>query len=299
MILAYDTSNYTTSLAVFDREKGILLDKRKVLEVEKGNRGLRQSDALFQHIVNLEDFHKEISLDAYDIDAVCVSSRPRPVEGSYMPCFRAGITAAAAAASVLGVPYFEVSHQEGHIEAARLGTSCEDKERFIFFHMSGGTCEILLYDRGDISLQGGSLDISFGQIIDRTGVYFDMLFPCGKELDTLAAGSRPESRFKKIAVNDGYFNLSGLENQIRNSGISAKEAAVYLFTSITEVIRLSVSQVCENTGTDTVLLGGGVASSTFIRNALACDRRYAFGRAELSADNAVGTAVLGGKLLCR
>lgn len=298
MILAFDTSNYTTSIAVYDRDNGIVFDERMILKVAKGNRGLRQSDALFQHIENLEKMSGK--LERFDIDAVCVSSRPRPVEGSYMPCFRAGITSGRLIASVLGVPYFEVSHQEGHIAAAKHETLFEDEETLICCHLSGGTCEILKYDRGDISIEGGSLDISFGQLIDRTGVFYGLDFPAGKSLDSLALSGNDERIFRKVKVKDGYFNISGIENQVMNSSLSPEDAASAVFRAITDVLSESVVQVCDRTGIDKVLFAGGVSSSRFIRSRLSPEGvQCQFGKPGLSCDNAVGTAILGGKLLWR
>ena len=296
MILAFDTSNYTTSIAVYDMDKGIVCDERMILKVAKGNRGLRQSDALFQHIENLE--RMSIKLDCYDIDAVCVSSRPRPLEGSYMPCFRAGITSGRLIASLIGVPYFEVSHQEGHIAAAKYKTAFEDEETLICCHLSGGTCEILKYDNGDISIEGGSLDISFGQLIDRTGVFYGIDFPAGKHLDRLALAGNDARIFRKVNVKDGYFNISGIENQVMSLSLSPEDAASAVFRTITDVLSESVAQVCDRTGIDKVLFAGGVSSSRFIRERLSLEGvHYQFGKPELACDNAVGTAILGGKLL--
>ncbi len=53
LFLGIDTSCYTTSVACVD-EKGIVYEKRTVLSVKLGQRGLRQSEGLFQHVRNLE-----------------------------------------------------------------------------------------------------------------------------------------------------------------------------------------------------------------------------------------------------
>lgn len=51
--LGIDTSAYTTSVALVDQRGELVADKREVLKVELGKRGLRQSEALFAHIKNL------------------------------------------------------------------------------------------------------------------------------------------------------------------------------------------------------------------------------------------------------
>ena len=108
-----DTSCYTTSVACVD-ECGIVSDLRTVLSVKQGERGLRQSDGLFQHIRNLERLVPEMfeKLDVGAVRGVCVSARPRPNEDSYMPVFLAGKACAASMAAALRVPRLSASHQE-------------------------------------------------------------------------------------------------------------------------------------------------------------------------------------------
>ena len=124
--LGIDTSNYKTSVAVTDRRGKILADERMFLSVKKGERGLRQSEALFQHVNRLPEMLARILSDEEirsGIGCVAVSSRPRPVEGSYMPVFLAGVSAAKCVSASLSVPLHMFSHQEGHIEACLLYTS--------------------------------------------------------------------------------------------------------------------------------------------------------------------------------
>ncbi len=122
-----------------------LTQQKQLLEVRPGERGLRQSDALFQHTRNLPLlFDKLPPMD--EATAVGVSTRPRNVEGSYMPCFLAGISAATAAAKAAGCPGDTTSHQVGHILAALYGAGALEMIRapFVAFHVSGGTTGALL-----------------------------------------------------------------------------------------------------------------------------------------------------------
>ena len=94
--LGVDTSNYATSLAVFDTAGEVVCAKKRFLPVKPGQLGLRQSDALFHHTTALPEMLHELAqeFDLTRIDAVGVSQKPRPAEGSYMPCFLAGVNAA-------------------------------------------------------------------------------------------------------------------------------------------------------------------------------------------------------------
>lgn len=293
LILGIDTSNYTTSAAVCDTEGNILSDRRILLDVKKGNRGLRQQEALFQHIANLPVVYNQVVEDIGDarrISAVCVSERPRPVDGSYMPCFNAGICMAETIGRTLNIPIYRTSHQEGHLAAASKDL---DISKYIFCHLSGGTCEFI--DTDDMRIKGGSLDISFGQLLDRTGVARGLKFPCGRVLDEIACRTdTPSEILKEIKCTDGWFNLSGIETQILRSDIS-DENIKELFEKICSCLCKALKQL----GTKKVLLAGGVASSSFLRNNI---YRYSngleiyFGKPELCSDNAVGVALTGGRL---
>lgn len=141
--LGIDTSNYRTSAAIYNAETGEWVNRGGLLTVPEGAIGLRQSDALFQHTVRL---HEKIeALPQGEVRAIGVSTRPRAVEGSYMPCFLAGESVARSAAHLLSVPLFTVSHQQGHIAAAALSAGKLDllDGEFLAWHLSGGTSELL------------------------------------------------------------------------------------------------------------------------------------------------------------
>lgn len=332
-ILGIDTSNYKTSAALTTVSGSVIGDRRRFLEVKQGERGLRQQDALFQHLNALPEMLRILFWEARAchpegrVAAVSVSTRPRPVEGSYMPVFLAGKLAAEAAASSLGVPLYEFSHQEGHIEAARHGTPLEESGRFVCFHFSGGTTEAVLAEPDCLMpadryrIVGGTKDIAFGQVLDRVGVALGMHFPCGEEMDRMAmeedhreAGAGiSDSDLTGVRVRDGFCNLSGLETQASRlaekiAGSPAQETALIrlLFRRITRAIAVMTLQIAEETNADAFLFAGGVSSSAWIRQHLELELkrragrggkipRICFGRPEMAPDNAVGTALLGGK----
>lgn len=299
-VLGIDTSNYTSSVAAVSAEEDILCDERIVLNVEKGKRGLRQSDAFYMHMQNLPELVEKtfgkLNAAEYSLAAIAVSSKPRPVEGSYMPVFNSGISAARCLAAALNVELFEFSHQEGHMEAARYGTVPKCLSPFIFFHFSGGTTEALL---SDLSIVGGTMDISYGQLIDRVGVAMGLKFPCGSAMDEMASSYKGEiMNLPKIKVKDGYMNLSGLETFcIRETEYSSPDMlSASIFKSVADSIALSVRQLTSKYGINDFLFAGGVSSSNYLRKTLPGmlnNVNIYFGKRELSSDNAVGTAFLG------
>ena len=302
-VLGIDTSNYKTSVAVCAGDE-VICDVRRFLQVKQGERGLRQSDALFQHVKALPELMNELreSFDG-EISAVAYSSRPRPVEGSYMPVFLAGQSVAESVAEALKVPAYAFSHQEGHIEAVRRFCELRDTEEFLACHFSGGTTEVLHVkpsrDRPagfDIDIVGGTRDIAFGQLIDRVGVAMGMKFPAGEYLDRLAlSANHPTDVLTAIKVQDAYVNLSGIDTQIRKhilSGETNAPLARELFMKINLAVSKMVEQAREKTGISDVLMAGGVSSSMFVRDKLTS---VCYGKPELSGDNAVGIALLGGR----
>ena len=117
--LGIDTSNYATSLAVFDTAaEEVVCDRKRFLPVKPGELGLRQSDAVFHHTAALPELLRELDAEfpLHRVDAVGVSEKPRPVEGSYMPCFLTGLAVAQGLALARGVPLVRTTHQQGHIQ---------------------------------------------------------------------------------------------------------------------------------------------------------------------------------------
>jgi N6-L-threonylcarbamoyladenine synthase len=306
--LGLDTSNYTTSVGLVTREGEILANIKRPLPVAAGERGLRQSDALFAHIKNLPSAMEELSsvLEGRRVVAVGVSGRPRNVEGSYMPCLLAGVSAAHAASAVHHVPLYSFSHQCGHIKAALHASGPLDllSRPFGAFHASGGTTELVhAKEDGEIGFSaeivGDTADISAGQLVDRAGVMLGLKFPCGGELEKLAAeaGSAKGIKPLKVVLRDGRLNMSGAENRISalvRAGEDAGKIAYFTLDFVAKnVIALAEHARAEKPGLP-IIFAGGVMRNKIIR-AKICEKlmNVYFADVELSSDNAVGTAYLG------
>lgn len=315
LVLGVDTSNYTTSLAIIDKKGMILIDSRVSLFVKHGERGLRQSQALFQHMENLPDMVLDLfnRFNRERIGAVAASGKPRPVEGSYMPVFKAGVNYGKIMAASLGVPFFEFSHQEGHLEAIRHDSCISDTSEFVAYHLSGGTTEILHIDKDTYRIIGGSRDLAFGQVLDRVGVSLGFQFPAGSELDKIAVKIRERMyslnnkalRLKKIPIDGFEINLSGLETQCQREILKGAEPDILiyeLFSIIADCLCRLTEKIISQTGCSNVLYTGGVSASNFVRDQIehyfsGQPVRVIFGNPSLSSDNAVGIAYLGGKKL--
>lgn len=296
MYLGFDTSNYTTSVAVYDGVE--IKQAKKVLCVKSGEKGLRQSDAVFQHTVNMPSLLNSLELN--NISAVGVSTRPRNIEGSYMPCFLVGVNTANAVSKAAGVPMYETSHQVGHILASLYSVNRLDliNERFIAFHLSGGTTEALLVkpDESEIisaEIIAQSLDLKAGQAVDRTGVMLGLDFPCGKQLDLLSREC--EQNFKiKPSMKGLDCSLSGVENKARTmleNGASKQETAKFTLTYISQTICEMLRRIKREYGELPVVFSGGVASNSLLRQYVNNEFNAYFAQSEFSLDNAAGCAV--------
>ena len=295
--LGLDTSNYTTSTALFDGADGYQLGR--MLDVEAGSLGLRQSDALFQHVKRLPELFDRLRREGRleDIAAVGASVKPRWVEGSYMPCFLAGETAGRILADTLGVPFFPCAHQQGHIAAVAWGAGRLEMldKPLLAWHLSGGTTELLYVEPDGTGVLpqkiGGTSDISAGQLIDRTGVALGLDFPAGRALDTLSRTGRPDRGFA-VKISNFTFSFSGMENKAKDmaaAGEPAADVARFIVATVARTIRRVTDQALEQYPGLPVLCSGGVASNSILREAMS---DAVFAPPVCSADNALGVAVL-------
>ena len=298
--LAFDTSNYTTSVAWFSPQSQF--QARKLLEVPQGALGLRQQEVLFQHVKRLPGLAQELfAQDVGEIAAVGASTAPREEEGSYMPCFLAGSAQAQVTARALGKPFFSWSHQQGHLAAAAWGAGhLELLDRpFLAWHLSGGTTELLAVTPKGTAVTaqklGGTTDISAGQLIDRTGVLLGLPFPAGKALDALAGEAAGTVAPFPVKTDAFTFSLSGMENKVQalaEKGAAPCEIARFVLDTLAGTIqRVTVAAQNAHPGWP-VLCSGGVASNSRLRYVLTEFCQAIFAPPELSTDNALGIAVL-------
>ena len=301
MILGFDTSNYTTSVALFDTKNKSVTNLKKLLPVKQGELGLRQSDAVYHHVQQLHELIAELDANVNDIKSIGVSVRPRNVDGSYMPCFSVGYSFAKSFASLLNVPLFEFSHQEGHIGAALYSADKLDliERDFIAFHFSGGTSEALYCKKGnanlfDAQLISASLDLKAGQAIDRVGVALGLNFPAGAELDKLSANSEKSYKIKPSFVGDNP-SFSGLENKCNKmikNGEKPCDIAKFAIEYVYSVVERMTHICAERFGDLPLIYSGGVMSNSYISAKIKGKFNAYFAKPEFSSDNAAGIAVL-------
>lgn len=305
LYLGIDTSNYTTSVALADSYGKIILNHKRILSVKEGERGLRQSDAVFQHIKNTEEsanvLRQAIAESNGEICAVGVSGTPTYKKGSYMPCFMTGLSQAQMISASLSIPMHVFSHQAGHIMAALYSADKTEliNSDFAAFHVSGGTTDIIKVtpDKDKViypETVGGSLDINAGQAIDRAGVMMGLGFPAGREMERLATEYQGKVTSPVCCVKGLNCNLSGLENKasaLYESTGDKNAVAAYVIKSVEKTLLKMLDGVYDKFGNVPVVFAGGVMSCKLLHYSLAGENRF-FAKPEFASDNAAGIALL-------
>ena len=297
-VIGIDTSNYTTSIAFFDGVGGE--NCSKLLPVKQGELGLRQSDAVFSHIKSLPELSGRLFSHVQEpITAVGVSTRPRAVDGSYMPCFMVGYSHAKMLSDMLHVPLIEVSHQQGHVAASLWSADHMElmDQPHLAWHLSGGTTELLLVEPDGKNVKcskiGGTTDISAGQLIDRTGQLLNLPFPSGKHLDILSQTAVMKETFK-VKCSNMEFSLSGVQNKVQqfhSQHAVPEETAAYALRCVGKAVYQATEQALKTYPGLRVVFSGGVASNSMLRKIIA-PLDPIFSQPQFSTDNAMGVAVL-------
>ncbi len=301
--LGLDTSNYTTSAAVW--EDGCIRQEKQLLPVRPGEMGLRQSDAVFHHTRQLpEVLERLLAGSPGGFRAVAASDRPQQKDGSYMPCFLVGWGAARQLAAVLDVPLYRFTHQQGHVAAALYGADALEllDRPFLAFHVSGGTTDALLVepDAEEIlrcRVVGHSLDLKAGQLIDRVGGMLGLPFPAGPALERLAVSAAEEKSGKlpRPCLRGCDCHLSGVENQCRDRlerGEPPAQVARFCLDSVEAAVTGMTEALLGAYGPLPLVYAGGVMSNARLRERLTARFGGRFAPPAFSADNGAGIACL-------
>ena len=302
--IGFDTSNYTTSIAYFSNNG--FMNCGKLLPVKAGELGLRQSDAVFHHTQSLPELSGRLfsNVEIRDVGCVGVSTRPRMVEGSYMPCFTVGFSHAKLLSDALNIPLIQCSHQQGHVAAALYSAGRPElmEQPHLAWHLSGGTTELLLVEPDGYNVRctkiGGTTDISAGQLIDRTGQLLGLHFPAGKCIDEISRDA-VNTEFYRLKCKDLFFSFSGIQNKVQQyfgQNNNASETAAYSLRCVCYAVQTVTLEAMKKYPGLPVVFSGGVASNTMLRSAVA-DLDTVFAQPEYSRDNALGVAIIAHRAL--
>ncbi|MCA1840921.1 MAG: tRNA (adenosine(37)-N6)-threonylcarbamoyltransferase complex transferase subunit TsaD [Actinomycetota bacterium] len=215
----------------------------------------------------------------WDVDVVAVTIGPGLI-GSLV----VGVAAAKSLAAVLEVPLVGVNHLEAHIYANYLEHDNIELPAMVLLVSGGHTMLIHMQGHGLYEVVGRTLDDAVGEAFDKVARYLGLGFPGGPLIDELATKGDPSAiAFPRPMKNDGFdFSLSGLKTAVLNhmrkqkaAGVSPKieDVCASFQEAVVDVQVDKTIKAAIEVGTPTVLLSGGVAANSRLRQRLkeACD----------------------------
>jgi N6-L-threonylcarbamoyladenine synthase/N6-L-threonylcarbamoyladenine synthase/protein kinase Bud32 len=184
------------------------------------------------------------------------------------PCLRTGATAARALAVSLRVPIIGVNHCIAHLEIGRGTTGARDP---VLLYVSGGNTQVIAYMAGRYRIFGETLDIGAGNLLDKFGRGMGLAFPAGPKIENLAAGNTDPYLPLPYSVKGMDISFSGI---LTAAEVKKREGAPVpqLCHSMQETVFAMLVEVTEramaHAEKDEVLLGGGVAANSRLRQML-------------------------------
>lgn len=224
-----------------------------------------------------------------------------------------GASAAKAYAAAWGVPFYGVNHLGGHVAVANL--EGEPLPHAIALLVSGGHTQLLEVTAVGKPMRelGSTLDDAAGEAYDKVARLLGLGYPGGPIIDKLAQqGNKKAIAFPRGLKNSPYdFSFSGLKTAVaryveqaerNNSTISIEDVCASFQEAVCDVLTLKAIRACKDTGAQVLLLGGGVAANSRLRE-LAGRRCQSAGielrvpRFTLCTDNGVMIAALAAQLI--
>jgi len=214
-----------------------------------------------------------------DLDAIAVTNRP-----GLLGALLVGTSAAKALAMALRLPVIPVHHIEAHLYANWItppapnngGASGGADYPAVALVVSGGHTDLFhLRDHGDYVLLGRTRDDAAGEAFDKCARLMGLGYPGGPSVQKAAVGGNPKAIAFPRALLPGTheFSFSGLKTSVRyalqgeNLPPLADIAASFQ-EAVVEVLTRKTLAAAQELGVPRVLLAGGVAANTRLRESL-------------------------------
>lgn len=286
-ILAFETSCDETSCAVIEDGRKILSNIISTqVPIHKKFGGVVPEIASRHHIedvlpVAIEAL-TEASCDWKDIDAVAVTEGPGLVGALLV-----GVAAAKAAAWALDKPLIGVNHMEGHIFANFLQNP-DLEPPFLALVVSGGhTMLVVVRDYNTFELLGETRDDAVGEAFDKIARIMGYPYPGGPHIDRLAKQGNPYAIPFPTPLHKEHsfdFSFSGLKSAVINylhtkemkkETVSNEDVAASFQYTVVNTLVTKAMEAMEKTKLTTIVLAGGVAANSGLREELKkeCDKR--------------------------
>lgn len=210
-----------------------------------------------------------------DLEGVAVTRGP-----GLIGALLVGLTAAKAVSFALGIPLLAVNHLEAHIYANFLHFP-ELEPPLVAFVVSGGhTLLVHMPAHRSYHVLGETLDDAAGEAYDKVARFLGLGYPGGPVIDRLSTrGDARAVSFPRAIMHDGTYNfsLSGLKTAVinhvrklreRGEDAPVEDIAASFQDAVVEVQVHKVTRAARDTGVGRVVLAGGVAANTRLRERL-------------------------------
>ena len=257
-----------------------------------------------------------------DLDAIAVTRGPG-LAGALL----VGVAAAKGLALAHDLPLIGVNHLRAHLEVAQLehgdlqgfhiggGGGGRADGPIVALVVSGGHTSIIALDAdGTMRELGATLDDAAGEAFDKIARYLGLGFPGGPAIDRVARDGRADAHTfpRPMLDGPGYdLSLSGLKSAVvreldrldaAGTPVHLPDVAASFQEAIVDVQVAKTMRAAADLGAPTVLLAGGVAANSRLRERFAEECRAAGVRLvvpspRLCTDNGAMVAASGSNLL--
>ncbi|MCK9420859.1 MAG: tRNA (adenosine(37)-N6)-threonylcarbamoyltransferase complex transferase subunit TsaD [Nitrospirae bacterium] len=282
LTLGIETSCDETAAAVLQDEKVLSNIVSSQIEIHKKFGGVVPELASREHLRNLMPIIREAlasaSVTLTDINLIAVTYTP-----GLIGALLVGVSAAKAIAYARGIPFIGVHHGEGHILAAHIEYPGIGYPYIALLVSGGHTAIYHVKNLGEYRLLGQTRDDAAGEAYDKVAKLLGLEYPGGPVLDKLAQEGNPEAvKFPRGRLEGYDFSFSGLKTAVRNHlalfrskdkgldpGLNIRDMAASFQAAVVDTLVDKTLQAATGTGVDKIVVAGGVAANSLLRQRMA------------------------------
>ena len=306
LVLGIESSCDETAVALVDSQRRIVAQRIASQDAEHAPfGGVVPEIAARAHAERLAPMIEGVLADAGialpDCDAIAATAGPGLIGGVMV-----GLVSAKALAMATDTPLIAINHLEGHALSPRLADETIEFP-YALLLVSGGHCQILRIDGvGQYRRLATTIDDALGEAFDKTAKILGLGFPGGPAVERKAlegnAAAVPLPR-PMVGSGEPHFSFAGLKSAVLRAHESGQYAVADIAASfqqaavdcVTDRLRIALAGMGD---VDTLVVAGGVAANTVVRNALeqlTANRamRFAAPPPKLCTDNAAMIAWAG------
>ncbi len=212
----------------------------------------------------------EAGVDDSRIDVVACTYGP-----GLIGALLVGVSAAKALALAWDVPFVGVNHLEAHLYSAFLEDPSLEFPLMVLLVSGGHTMLIEMEGHGRYRLLGQTIDDAAGEAFDKVARFLGLGYPGGPAIDAAALdGDSDAIRFPRAMMEDNLnFSFSGLKTAVMNyvrkhPDVSSADVAASFQMAVVDVLVTKARRAAKQIGAKGIVLGGGVAANSLLREEL-------------------------------